>query len=357
MKKVAIVGSVGLPAKYGGWETLVDQLTQKLSPTFDFTVYCSTKRYERKHAEINGAKLHYINLDANGWQSIFYDLLSILNAIKYADTILILGVSGCIFLPIIKTITRKRIIVNIDGLEWKRDKWGIFTKIFLKFSEFLAVKFADIVIADNKAIQCYLDDTYSCNSVMIAYGGDNAVKTLIGNEHLLNKKFEKRPYAFKVCRIEPENNIHLIINAFKDYHELDLIIVGNWDNSTYGKNLKKECIEFKHIHLLDPIYNLSRLNEIRMACHLYLHGHSAGGTNPSLVEAMCLGLPVIAYNCIFNKETTHNQALYFDSSAQLINILMNLTDDNLLHLKFALKKIAVENYSWEKITSEYSKIL
>ena len=98
MKKISIVESVGLPAKYGGWETLVDHLTKRLSKSFDFIVYCSAKKYTEKLAEYNGAKLNYLNLDANGVQSIVYDLLSMLKAIRYADTILVLGVSGCVFL-------------------------------------------------------------------------------------------------------------------------------------------------------------------------------------------------------------------------------------------------------------------
>lgn len=356
-RKVAIVGSVGLPAKYGGWETLVDQLTLKLSATFDFTVYCSSKKYDHKLAEVNGAKLRYVNLDANGWQSIFYDFFSIINAIKYADTILVLGVSGCIFMPIISAITRKKVVVNIDGLEWRREKWGRITKLFLRLSEFLAVKFADIIVADNKAIQDYLIDTYSCNSVLISYGGDSAINLPLGNEDILKINYGRHPYAFKVCRIEPENNIHLIIKAFEDYRDLDLVIVGNWDNSSYGKKLKADYKKFTHIHLLDPIYDLGQLNQIRMGCHIYIHGHSAGGTNPSLVEAMSLGLPVIAYSCVFNKETTKNHALFFDSSAQLHNILVNIKNDDLLRLRLSLKKIATEYYTWEKITFEYSKIL
>ena len=116
MKKVAIIGTVGLPARYGGWETLVNHLTQNLKTQFDFTVYCSSKKYSERPKYFNGVHLDYINLDANGVQSIPYDFVAMLRAIKYADTILILGVSGCIFLPIVKLVSNKKLIVNIDGL-------------------------------------------------------------------------------------------------------------------------------------------------------------------------------------------------------------------------------------------------
>ena len=152
-KKVAIIGTVGLPAIYGGFETLAEYMTAELKDHYDFTVYASSKAYTQKLDEYNDVKLQYLPLNANGIQSIPYDVLSMLHALRHADILLVLGVSGCIFLPFIKLISRKRIIVNIDGLEWKRDKWGVFSKAFLKFSEAVAVKVADVVVADNKVIQ------------------------------------------------------------------------------------------------------------------------------------------------------------------------------------------------------------
>ena len=130
-KKVAIVGTVGLPAKYGGWETLVDNLTLHLHDRFDITVFCSSKKYNEKLKEFNGAKLKYINLNANGIQSIPYDIISIYQSIKFADTILVLGVSGCICLPLARFFGISKIIVNIDGIEWKRDKWKKFALIVI----------------------------------------------------------------------------------------------------------------------------------------------------------------------------------------------------------------------------------
>ena len=156
MKKVSIVGSVGLPPRYGGWETLVDQLTKALNGMFDFTVYCSAKKYDERLDSFNGAKLVYVDFDANGIQSIIYDFESMLRSIRTADVLLILGVSGCIFLPIISLLSSAKLIVNIDGLEWKRDKWGKFAKWFLKISESVAVRFANVVVADNQAISDYV---------------------------------------------------------------------------------------------------------------------------------------------------------------------------------------------------------
>ena len=122
--KVAIIGTAGVPARYGGFETLAHHLVDELHSDYDLTVYCSSSYYHRdeRMKEFNGAKLKYVPLNANGLQSIFYDIYSILHALRYADKLLILGVSGCILLPFIKMFTKKKIIVNIDGMEWRRQK-------------------------------------------------------------------------------------------------------------------------------------------------------------------------------------------------------------------------------------------
>jgi glycosyltransferase involved in cell wall biosynthesis len=356
MKKIAIIGSVGLPAKYGGWETLVHHLTRKLEGKFQFTVYCSSNKYSEKQDFCNGARLEYINLDANGVQSIPYDIISMLKAIRFADTLLILGVSGCCFLPGLKLISRKKCIVNIDGLEWRRAKWGRFAKWFLKLSEAVAVRFADVVVTDNKAIQEYVSREYGRESVLIAYGGDHAVRPTYDRNILNQYGLDGLRYAFKVCRIEPENNLDLIIKSFAFYSRLDLVIVGNWENSGYGIKLRKKYGDLPHIHLLDPIYDHEILNQMRSACHVYVHGHSAGGTNPSLVEAMSLGLPVAAFDCVFNRETTCGQALFFNSSDGLGTLLNSLDDDLLAKLGIKMKQLADQLYTWDKISSGYAGI-
>jgi glycosyltransferase involved in cell wall biosynthesis len=356
VKKISIIGSVGLPANYGGWETLVDHLTKNLSGSMDIDVYCSAKRYDVRLDSYNGANLKYVNLDANGIQSIPYDVVSMLRAIGDSDTILVLGVSGCIFLPIINLFYNKNIIVNIDGLEWKRDKWSAFAKWFLKLSESVAVKYADITVSDNKAIQDYVLSEYGKKSELIAYGADHVNYVGFDEEDVAKFIFLGKPYAFKVCRIEPENNVHMIIAAFLNNKKFDLVIVGNWGNSAYGINLKKKYSEIESIHLLDPIYDQYELNKIRGNCNVYIHGHSAGGTNPSLVEAMYLGLPVIAYGVSYNKETTHGLAKYFNSEVDLKNIISSIDTEELSLIAKKMKGVAVNNYIWSRISDQYSNI-
>lgn len=356
MRKVAIIGTVGIPSKYGGFETLTEYLTKQLNDKFTLIVFCSSKSYKTKLKNYNGARLKYIPLNANGVQSVLYDIVSIFWALFLSDTLLILGVSGCLILPLIKLVSSKKIVVNIDGLEWKRSKWNGVAKKFLKFSESIAVKYADVVIADNKAIQKYTKEEYGVGSELIAYGADHCEKEKITKEILSKYPFLSERYAFKVCRIEPENNIKIILEAFKD-SSLNIVVIGNWDNSSYGIRLKEEFKNEKNFYLIDPIYDQNILNQFRSNCFVYIHGHSAGGTNPSLVEAMFLELPIIAFDVDYNRETTNEKAIYFNSSEQLRKILSSIVDSELEEIKKELKKLASENYTWELISEKYKKAL
>lgn len=356
MKSIAIIGTVGIPAVYGGFETLTEHLTQQLGKKLRFTIYCSSKAYSKKLKTHNNAVLKYIPLKGNGIQSIFYDIISLFHAARKNDTILVLGVSGCIILPIFRFFYKsKRLIINIDGLEHRREKWNKYIKIFLKYSEKVSMKYADEIITDNAAIKKYVLDEYAKESTLIAYAG-NQVEALSLSSEIKNKYSIPETYAFKVCRIEPENNIRLILDAFSN-SSLPLVIIGNWSNNRYGRNLKEDFKGKKNIYLIDPIYDQNILNQIRSNCILYLHGHSAGGTNPALVEAMNLGLPVFTFDCAYNRATTLNKAIYFKNVSELNELINKTSNETLKTLGETMYQIAKEKYTWEKISNQYFQLL
>lgn len=237
--KIAIIGTVGVPACYGGFETLAENLIKNLAGQYEFFVYCSSKAYSKKENERYGAKLIYLPFSANGYQSVFYDTFSILSAIRKADILLVLGVSAGLSLLFLKPfLKKKKIIVNIDGQEWTRPKWGRFSRWFLKISEKIAVRFANVVITDNKIIQDNVLSQYGVFSHLITYGADHVVTSSpSGCDSPLFSKLPLR-FALSICRIEPENNIELILRAFKKNNDLPLVIVGNW-TTEYGVRLKK----------------------------------------------------------------------------------------------------------------------
>lgn len=357
-KKVAIIGTTGLPAKYGGFETLAHHLTLNLNEQFDFTVYCSNKYFASKgkrKSTFNGSRLIYIPLNANGYQSIIYDVVSVFHALFFADLILILGISGAIILPFIKLFSKKPIVINIDGQEWKRPKWNKATQKFLEFSERLAVKYADTVITDNKVIQEYVLSRYNKQSALITYGGDHVSKTAL-TEDIKNKYpfMRQGNYAFTVCRIEPENNVQLILEAYAGLPQKNLVVVGLWNHGRFGLQLREQYSKYPNIYLLDPVYDQYELNILRANASTYVHGHSAGGTNPSLVEAMCLGLPVFAFGVTYNRETTMHKGIYFNDVSELQQGILTADPNRLAAMGKQMEKLGMSRYSWSDITTAYS---
>lgn len=346
MKKVSIVGSVGVPACYGGFETLAENLLDHDGEK-KFIVYCSSKAYSQKQKFYKNAELIYIPINANGVYSIFYDGLSMLYAaLDRSSVILILGVSGALFIPFIKMFSSAKFICNIDGLEWRRQKWGWLVRKYLKFSERLAVVFSDVVIADNLAVAQYVRSEYKKDCEVIAYGGN----------HVLTRSLTRHNagYALSICRIEPENNIHVILRAFS-LTGVPLKIVGNWQSSEYGRSLRNRYSNISSIELIDPIYDLDILFFLRDQCSFYVHGHSAGGTNPSLVEIMFFAKPVIAFDCEYNRATLENHGDYFKTSEDLLEAINGLQDGRAL-VGVRLAEIAWRRYSWDRIRALYTDL-
>lgn len=356
-KQIAILGTVGVPANYGGFETLAENLVRyhdENSLPASLTVYCSSKSYPEKTPAYLSAQLKYVPLNANGAQSIPYDIVSLFSAAWRNDVILLLGVSGAIALPLIRLFSSARIVTNIDGIEWRREKWQGFAKKFLRFSEKMAVRYSHEIIADNGAIAEYVQQTYAVHSHVIAYGGDHALS--VSGASVDEYKLPD-DYAFAVCRIEPENNVHMVVEAFAQLPEHALVMVGNWDNSEYGRDLRTRYADKSNLYLLDPIYDLGKLHTLRKQAKLYVHGHSAGGTNPSLVEAMHFGRPVLAFDCNFNRHSTEDKALYFKDSSSLQSLIMQLQSDTANTFGKAMLEIAQRRYTWDIVAKQYFSLM
>lgn len=355
--KVAIIGTVGVPANYGGFETLVEQLVRhNHNEDLQYAVYCSKKSYNDERWVYHGAKTEYIGLNANGMQSIPYDIVSLVKASRRSDVILVLGVSGCAFLPVFRMFSKKKLIINIDGLEHRRDKWNKWVRRFLKFSEKQAVKYGDIIVTDNKGITDYVMEEYSKPSELIAYGGDHVlteVDDALTEKVLKDYGIEKDSYGLAICRIEPENNVHLILEAFEKAQK-KLVFIGNWQKSEYGRALAEKYKDSEYVKITPAVYDLNVLNVIRSNCSVYLHGHSAGGTNPSLVEAMFFAKPLIAFDCVYNRESTENKAAYFKNVEELVAILDAPAE--LYANGSDMLGIAQRRYTWQTIARQYETL-
>ena len=340
---VSIIGTVGVLACYGGFESLVENL---LSSKKVSLIYCTDKAYENKLTSYKGVKLKYWSLDANGVESIPYDCLSIVHSLLFTkNDILVLGVSGAVMLPIFRLFSSRRIVTNIDGLEWKRDKWGKFAKWFLKFSEKIAVKTSHTIIADNAAIAEHVKTAYGKDSVVIAYGGDHAVTSKVSEN--------KEDFSLALCRIEPENNVAMILKAFSESPSENLKFIGNWDKSEFGLELKREYSGYPNIEIIEPIYDTEALFKIRQKASRYIHGHSAGGTNPSLVEMMFFDIPIYCFDCNYNRASTENKANYFSSVSSLKELITIKTEQ----VKAVdMLQIAQRRYTWTIVKGQYEEL-
>jgi glycosyltransferase involved in cell wall biosynthesis len=357
-KRVAIIGTNGIPARYGGYETLVENLVDQLGDKYEFIVYCSNiyKKHERKKT-YKTAKLKYLPLRANGWQSIFYDVITLFHAAICSNIILYLGPGAGFIIPIIKLLN-KNIIVNHGGLnEWEREKYNSFQRFISKSGHKYAGKFASDNIADNILLKDSLKKTFGVNSTVIRYGGNHAIKENIDEDLQKKYPFLKNEFFVSISRAQIDNNLHVVLEAFQFLPAQTLVMIANWSVSDYGINLKnKYKNKYPNIILLDAIYEPKEINAIRGNAKAYIHSHSFCGTSPSLVEAMYLGLPIFSFDVPTNRETTQHKAFFFKDSIELRNFINSLKDQELINNGKLMKMIAEKEYTWSKISSKYAEL-
>lgn len=354
--KIAIVGVRGIPNNYGGFETLTEYLSVYLSKENEVQVYCSSSDMDSRLKSYLGAKLIYIPISSHGALGILYDSFSLIHAALTCRKIILLGFGGGFILPMLGK-KKKDVIVNIGGLDWQREKWSKFAQRVIHLSERGLLKNAGQIVADNKGIADYIYDTYKRECHLIAYGGDQVKHQPVNDTFIKKYPFLKSKYAFIVTRVQKDNNLEMMLQAFIDNPPLPFVIIGNWDATKYGRYLKSTYGGTKYIIMLDPIYDKIELDLLRSNCTVYVHGHSAGGTNPTLVEAMSLGLPIFSFSSVFNQFTTFNQALYFKDSIELRALIDRHSNIDLSQIGKNLKDLAQLHYCWENITNEYNKVL
>jgi len=342
--RIGILGTRGIPNHYGGFEQFAEQLSVDLVLRgHDVSVYNSHKHpYQNK--EYKGVKLihcydpeHKIGTAGQ----FIYDFNCILNSRKQGfDILLQLGYTSS---SIWRNLLPKNavVITNMDGLEWKRSKYSEKVKQFLKVAEKWAVQSSKYLVADSIGIQTYLKNTYHIQSTYIPYG---ALPFKDPDLQVLQQyKLEPNRYTLLIARMEPENNIETIVAGYVDSKKQEpLLIVGNFQNK-FGQYLKNKYRDAITIRWMGAIYNMNHLNNLRHFSQLYFHGHSVGGTNPSLLEAMACETQIIAHKNEFNQGILGNDAYYFNNSAELSALLQK---EKLLNEKF-------KNYNYQKILNLY----
>lgn len=353
--KIAIIGTRGIPNHYGGFEQFAEYLATYLVKR-DCEVYVyNSSNHPYKENNFKGVHIVHCNDPENKIGTVgqfIYDLNCILDSRKRdLDVILQLGYTSSSIWTFLFP-KKPLIITNMDGLEWKRSKYNFIVKGFLKFAEGLAVKYSHFLVSDSEGIKKYIDDKYNKDSKFIAYGSK-----IVSNvdESILRKfQIEKFKYNMLIARIEPENNVETILDGVVlSNSKTPFLVIGDYTNNSFGKRIKHKFQNHKQIIFLGSIYNNSELNSLRYFCNLYFHGHSVGGTNPSLLEAMGSSNLIIAHNNIFNKAVLKENAYYFYSSED-VSFYINRKSKDLESLKIQRNIEKIKNeYDINRINDSY----
>jgi rhamnosyltransferase len=368
--KIAIIGSRGIPAKYGGFETAVEAVAPGLVEMgWNVCVSCEGPRDQSKPAVYEGVNLFYFPVRPffRIIYEVLYDMYSLVKSSSVCNCIYMLGYGAGLFLFIPK-ILRKKLVVNVDGLEWKREKFNKLERFILLTSERAAVRFADVIVADSREIKKYIEERYKRKAIYITNGVDAPQPEKWDDQKLgsrgLLKDMELLPngYWLTVARLEPENNIHTIIQAFlKSNSNKKMVIIGNFSSKKYQRcvlDILEDNNAAERVILTGAIYDVGLVNMLRQNCFAYIHGHSVGGTNPALLEAMSMKNLVIAHDNEFNKEVGEQTILYFKDAGDLAAKIKEVENKSDLfgHLREAAHSRVLSHYSWEDIVREYDRL-
>ena len=359
--RIAILGTRGIPARYGGFETFAERLALGLTRRgISVTVFCESGDVPVP-SSWRGIELRECSkLSAGPLQTILYDLECLWKARKDFDVVYMLGYGAAPFC-ILPRIWGTKVWINPDGLEWARAKWGFWARCYFKLMEWTSVRVPNLVVADADAVAAVLARRHGklrdCR--VIRYGCDT-VQAPPPPTPLSEWNLSSQSYYLVVCRLEPENHVWEILEAFhRSQSSRQLIVIGNHRTGTaYVKKLSS--IQDPRIRMVGTVYDREQLISLRYHAHAYLHGHSVGGTNPSLLEAMGCGNFIVAHDNPFNRETVGEHALFFRDSESLTEILDRVeagSIERISEMRSNSLHRAQELFSWPLITEQYYELL
>ncbi|MGH1830458.1 DUF1972 domain-containing protein [Enterococcus gilvus] len=382
---IYIIGSKGIPAKYGGFETFVEKLTEyQVNKNIQYHVACMTENSAKsgitdEHFEHNGAKCFNIDVPNIGpAKAIYYDIAALKFAIQFAKNNQhqqpIFYVLACRIGPFIKNLKKQindlegKLFVNPDGHEWLRRKWSYPVRCYWKYSERLMVKYADLLICDSKNIEKYILDNYqeySPKTIYISYGTELERSELSNNSIEVSQWYKEKDilidnYYLVVGRFVPENNYEIMIREFmKSDERRDFVLITNIEENKFYKRLKQKTHFDKdpRIKFVGTVYDPELLKFIRENAFAYLHGHEVGGTNPSLLEAMASTKINLLLDVEFNKEVGADSVLYWSKEyGDLCNLINRLKSNNVnLLTEYPIERIN-NFFRWEKINDAYENM-
>ncbi len=360
-KELIVLGIRGVPAGHGGFETFAEYLCPYLiNKGWEVTVYCqedgSGPIYTSQWMGVN--RIHIPVKNEGPLGTIVFDLRSVIHSLRFKGVFLTLGYNTAIF-NVLHRVFGKTNVINMDGIEWKRQKWSGLGKSWFWLNERFGCWFGNHLIADHPKIKDHLATRVSREKItMIPYGGKEIVSA---NEAVLTEfGLAKGNYAILIARAEPENSILEAVQAFsKEKRNAKLLVLGNYtpEDNPYHKQVLAAASE--EVIFVGAIYDVEKVGVLRFYARFYVHGHQVGGTNPSLVEALGVGGAVLAHDNPFNRWVVNDGAVYFSDveSAALEMSKLFADDEYVKLLKDHSRDNFNQNFKWNNILLQYERLL
>ena len=359
--RIALMGTRGVPARYGGFETAMEEVGRRLAAEgHDVTVYCRSGNSgaDVEPTEYLGMRLvHLPALHHRSLETLSHTFLSAAHALvsrRRFDAVVMCNSANAAALPLLR-LAGAPVAVHVDGLEWRRTKWGRVGRQYYRIAEALSVRWADALIADAYGIERYYDDEFGARTDGIAYGAPDM--SHVGTDQLHEVGVEPGKFHLIVARFEPENHVDLIIEGYlRSNATLPLIVVGSTPYpSEHSARIEALAATSDRVRLLGGVWDQRLLDQLYAGAFTYLHGHSVGGTNPSLLRAMGAGTATIAYDVIFNREVAGNHALYAGSPGEFAAAIDEAEADIYRTERggASLFERARVRYSWDDVATAY----
>lgn len=360
--RIALMGTRGIPASYSGFETAVEQLGQRLVERgHQVTVYCRSHYIAYPEKYYKGMRLLKLPTIQNKYlDTIIHSFISSLHALFQRYDIALYFIVGNSPVTWIPRLIGTKTVINVDGLDWKREKWPVWAKKYLQFTEVLATKLPNVALTDSRTVQTYYKDKYHCEIPFIPYGSE--LEALPSSQTLARFGLEPRKYILFVGRLVPENRAHHLVEAFQGLETgYKCVIVGDAPyTDEYITSLKELGKDDPRVIFTGYIFGAG-YQELSSNAYVFVESSKASGTHPALTEAMALGNCVVVNNIPENVETLGNSGLFYDDilgADDLRKVLQHLLSDDEMVKKYRnqARQRAAEKYSWEKVVDDYEKL-
>jgi glycosyltransferase involved in cell wall biosynthesis len=356
-----MIGTRGVPAAYGGFETAVEEVGRRLAARgHPVTVYCRNTAKNPSRSYLGMTLVHLPALRIKAAETLSHTALSVCHAVtrRGPSVAILFNAANAPFLPLLRA-RRVPTAVHVDGLEWLRGKWGAAGRRYYRAAERLSVRLSDALIADSGGIADYYADTFGVPTELLSYGA--TILRQPGTDRLRELGLEPRRFHLVVARFEPENHVDMIVDAYRASScSYPLVVVGSAPYAhSYTHRIEASAAGDPRIWMLGSVWDQEQLDQLYANALTYVHGHSVGGTNPSLLRAMGGGTPVLAYDVVFNREVLGADGGYFGSPAAL----QLLFDDaersalRLLRIGQRLQRRAYTNYDWDAVALGYEELV